>query len=63
MIWMSQDGEPRKNDADRENHHEPDPPHGHLGGMAGGSLAERQHAHQRPGLDEHRGAGPARATE
>jgi len=26
--------------------------------MAGGSLAERHDAHQRPGLDEHRG-GPA----
>jgi hypothetical protein len=25
------------------------------------SLAERHDAHQRPGLDEHRGAGPARA--
>jgi hypothetical protein len=24
--------------------------------MAGGSLAERREAHQRPGLDEHRGA-------
>jgi hypothetical protein len=30
MIWMSQDGEPRKNDIDRENDREPDPPHGHL---------------------------------
>jgi hypothetical protein len=32
MIWMSQDGEPRKNDTDGENDREPDQPHGHLGG-------------------------------
>jgi hypothetical protein len=32
MICMSQDGEPRKNDADSENHHEPLHPYGHLGG-------------------------------
>jgi len=29
-----------KNDADREHDQEPDPPHGHLSGMAGGSLAD-----------------------
>jgi hypothetical protein len=26
-------------------------------GMAGGSLADREDAHQRPGLDEHRAGG------
>ena len=47
MIWMSKDGEPRKNDADSENHREPDPPHGHLGGgWLAGSLAERHDAHE-----------------
>jgi hypothetical protein len=40
MICMSQDGEPLKNDADSENDREPDPPQGHLVGMAGGSLAD-----------------------
>ena len=30
MIWMSQDGEPRKNDTDGENDREPDPGHRHL---------------------------------
>jgi hypothetical protein len=29
MIWMSQDGAPRKNDTDGENDREPDQPHGH----------------------------------
>ena len=31
---------------DSDQYCEPDPPHGHLGGMAGGSLAERSAAHQ-----------------
>src|SRR5262252_1888617 len=35
---------------------EPDPPHGHLVGMAGGSLAERQDTYQRPG-QRHRARG------
>src|SRR5437870_13755697 len=49
---LSLGGERRKNEA--ENDREPDQPHGHLGGgRLPGSLAERQDAHQRPGLDEH----------
>ena len=56
-------GERRKNKAESENDREPDQPHGHLGGgWLAGSLAERHDAHQRPGLDEHRGAVPAAAT-
>jgi len=43
MVWMSPDGAPRKNDADSENDREPDQPHGHLVGMAGGSLADERH--------------------
>src|SRR5206468_2966743 len=51
-------GEWRKNETDSENDREPDQPHGHLGGRRlAGSLAERPDAHQRPGLDNHRGAG------
>jgi hypothetical protein len=59
MIWMSQDGEPRKNDADRENHHEPDQPHGHLaGGWLAGSLAERGEVHQHGAARGGRGHAP-----
>jgi hypothetical protein len=36
MIWMSQDGEPRKNDTDSENDRVPDPPHGLGGGWLAG---------------------------
>jgi len=32
MIWMSQDGKPRKNEADSENDPKPDQPHWHLSG-------------------------------
>jgi hypothetical protein len=61
-------GERRKTEADSENDREPGQPHAHLAWrMAGGSLAERDDAHQRPGLDEHRGAGqhalPQRLTD
>src|SRR5439155_24364734 len=51
-------GERRNNETESENDREPDPPHGHLGGgRLPGSLAERREAHQRPGMEEHRGAG------
>ena len=50
----------RKCEAEGENKHEcenePDPPHEHLGEMAGGSLAEREEKHQRPNHG-HRGVG------
>ena len=50
-------GDWRKSE-DGSKNDQPDQPHGHLGGgWLAGSLAERQYTHQRPGLDEHRGAG------
>ncbi len=52
MICMSQDGEPRKNDADSENGREADQPHGYLGGeWLPGSLAERRDANHQHGAD------------
>jgi hypothetical protein len=47
-----------KNETGSENG-EPDQPHGHVSveDWLPGSLAEGHYAHQRPGLDEHRGAG------
>ena len=55
--------ERRKSETDSENDREPDQRHEHLGGgWLAGSLAERRDAHQRPGLDEHRGVGPACVT-
>ena len=42
MIWMSQDGEPPKNDADSENDRKPDQPHGNpVEGWLAGSLADQ----------------------
>jgi hypothetical protein len=59
MIWMSQDGEPRKNDTDSENDRVPDPPHGLGGGWLGGSLAERRDAHQHGAAGGGRGHAPS----
>jgi hypothetical protein len=42
--------ERRKREADGENDREPDHPHGHLGMMTGGSLAEDRLGKSRPTL-------------
>ena len=52
------DSKRRKNEAQSEHDREPDHRMGtSVEGWLSGSLAERPDAHQRPGLDEHRGAG------
>jgi hypothetical protein len=53
----------RRKKIERENDRESDQPHGTSVGMAGWSLAERRDAHQRPGLDEDRGAAWGKKTK
>jgi hypothetical protein len=52
-IAVVVDGDRREPQAESENDREPDPPHGHLVGTAGGSLADDGRSQELAALVEH----------